>query len=88
MAEPSLSNTTDEGRTINLKILSPALELSGGLYFPDLPVSTNVADLKTRIQEATPSHPPVQRLRVINHGQLCRDTETLEQVFARSTVSL
>jgi len=68
-------------------VLSPAPELAGGLVFPDLPTSTTVSELKIKIKDKIPSHPPVERLRVICQGQRARDTETIAEVFSRSPVS-
>src|SRR6201996_4645732 len=89
MAETSPNTeSSNSTRKINLRILSPSPELSAGLDLPDTLLSSTVAQLKSRIQDAIPSHPPVERLRLICHGRVSRDAETIEEVLARAPVRL
>ena len=71
-------------RRIDLKILSPSAEAHGGLRFPETPLSTTIAELKSKIRDELPTHPPLERLRLIYLGRASRDTETLVEVLGRN----
>jgi hypothetical protein len=73
-------------RSIDLKILSPSAEASGGLRFPNTPLSTTIAQLKSKIRDELPTHPPLERLRLIYLGRASRDSESLVEVLGRNVV--
>jgi hypothetical protein len=74
MAEP--------GGTINLKILSPSTEIEGGIFLPDLPVSTTIKGLRQKIHDAAPSKPATNRMRLIYRGRVvANDDDKLADVF-------
>jgi hypothetical protein len=77
----------DEAQTVNLKILSPSTEVEGGLNLADLPASTTVRELRSRIQEAAPSKPAPERMRLIYRGRVvANDADTLSTVFGVDNV--
>jgi hypothetical protein len=68
----------EEAPVINLKILSPSTEVDGGVSFPDLPTTITVRELRSRIQDAVPSRPAPERMRLIYRGRVvANDTDTL-----------
>jgi hypothetical protein len=67
---------------VNLRILSPSPELDGGINLAQLPTSTTVADLRRRIQDAVPSRPAPDHMRLIYRGKVVADdASTLVDVF-------
>ena len=73
---------------VDLRILSPSFELDRELYFPCLPISTTIAQLKDRIQKSIPSSPKAYRQRLIFRGRVVmKDDATLLDVFGKDTVS-
>jgi hypothetical protein len=79
MAEP--------GDTINLKILSPSTEIEGGIFLPDLPVSTTIKELRQKIHDAAPSKPATNRMRLIYRGRVvANDDDKLVDVFGMEEV--
>lgn len=78
----------DETLAVNLKVLSPSAELEGGLSLPDLPASTTVKELRSRIQDAVASRPALERMRLIYRGRVvANNADTLESVFGTENVS-
>ncbi|KAI1556339.1 repeatmulti-domain protein [Pyrenophora tritici-repentis] len=76
-------------QTINLKILSPSTEVEGGVNLADVPASTTVKELRSRIQNAVPSKPATDRMRLIYRGRVvANDAETLGNVFGTDNVCL
>jgi hypothetical protein len=77
----------EEVLVVNLRVLSPSAELEGGISFPDLPTATTIQQLRTRIQDAAPSKPTTDRMRLIYRGRvLVNDTDTLATVFGAESV--
>ena len=77
----------DETPTLNLRILSPSTEVEGGVSFPDLPASTTIKELRSRIQDAVPSKPAPERMRLIYRGRVvANDADTLGNVFGADNV--
>jgi hypothetical protein len=77
----------EEKPTINLKILSPSTELEGGVNLAHLPASTTVKELRSRIQDAVPSRPAPDRMRLIYRGRVvANEADTLENVFGTDNV--
>lgn len=75
------------GQTILLHVLSPSIEIPHKLIFSDVPTSTTVAELKTRICNAVPSRPASERQRLIYRGKaLVKDGATLSEIFSQETV--
>lgn len=73
--------------TINLKILSPSAEVEGGVTFPDLPAATSVKELRSRIQDAVPSRPAPDRMRLIYRGRVvANEKDTLAAIFGADNV--
>ena len=80
MAEP--------GNVINLKILSPSTEVEGGVILPDLPASTTIKELRQKIQDAAPSKPATDRMRLIYRGRVvANDNDKLVDIFGVESVS-
>lgn len=76
-------------QTILLHVLSPSTEIPHKLIFSDVPTSTTVAELKTRICNAVPSRPASGRQRLIYRGKaLVKDGATLAEIFSQETVRL
>lgn len=74
-------------QTILLHVLSPSIEIPHKLIFSDVPTSTTVAELKTRICNAVPSRPASERQRLIYRGKaLVKDGATLAEIFSQETV--
>ena len=72
---------------VNLRILSPSTELQGGLSFPDLPATTTIQELRTRIQDTAPSKPAPDRMRLIYRGRvIANEADTLATVFGAENV--
>lgn len=77
----------EEAQTINLKILSPSTEVEGGVNLADVPASTTVKELRSRIQDAAPSKPAPERMRLIYRGRVvANDADTLSTVFGVDNV--
>lgn len=73
--------------TILLHVLSPSIEVPHKLTFPDVPTSTTVAELKTKICDAVPTRPSPDRQRLIYSGKaLVQGTATLKDIFSQEKV--
>jgi hypothetical protein len=78
---------TEQKPTINLKVLSPSTEVEGGVTFADLPTTTTIKELRSRIQDAVPSRPATERMRLIYRGRVvANDADTLGDVFGADNV--
>ena len=74
-------------QTILLHVLSPSTEVPNKLIFSDVPTSTTVAELKTRICNTVPSRPALERQRLIYRGKaLVKEGATLAEIFSQETV--
>lgn len=74
--------------TLNLRILSPSPEVEGGVTLRDLPQATTVRELRQRIQDAAPSRPATDRMRLIYRGRVvANDSDTLDHIFGTDAVS-
>lgn len=77
----------EENSTINLKILSPSSEVEGGITFTDLPTTTTIKELRSRIRDAVSSKPVPERMRLIYRGRVvANDADTLGNVFGAENV--
>lgn len=77
----------EEALVLNLKVLSPSSEFEGGIHLRELPASTTVRALRLRIQDAVPSKPAPERMRLIYRGKVvANDAATLEAVFGAENV--
>ncbi|RMZ73081.1 ubiquitin family [Pyrenophora seminiperda CCB06] len=77
----------DEEQTINLKILSPSSEVEGSVNLANVPASTTVKELRSRIQDAVPSKPATDRMRLIYRGRVvANDADTLGNVFGSENI--
>ncbi|KAK6002854.1 hypothetical protein QM012_001604 [Aureobasidium pullulans] len=75
-------------RTLSLRILSPAVELSQGLDMNDVPIDTTIAALKSRLTDLLPSNPTPDRMRLIHFGRLlANDDETLAHLFGEAAIT-
>lgn len=75
-------------RTLSLRILSPAVELSHGLDMADVPVDTTIGSLKSRLTDLLPSNPTPDRMRLIHFGRLlANDNDTLAHVFGEAAIT-
>lgn len=78
----------EEHAALNLRILSPSSEVEGGITFSSLSTATTVAQLRERIQDAIPSRPAPERMRLIYRGRVvANDGDTLEHVFGAANVT-
>lgn len=74
-------------KAILLHVLSPSIEIPNKLTFSDVPTTTTVAELKTKICNAVPSRPATERQRLIYRGKaLVKDGATLAEIFSQETV--
>ncbi|CAI6336735.1 unnamed protein product [Periconia digitata] len=82
------SSTTKVG-TLNLRILSPSAEVEGGgITFTALPSATTIAELKSKIQDAVPSKPTVDRMRLIYRGRVVANPyDALLTIFGADTIA-
>ena len=75
-------------RTLSLRILSPAVELSHGLDMADVPVDTTIGSLKSKLTDLLPSNPTPDRMRLIHFGRLlANDNDTLAQIFGEAAIT-
>jgi hypothetical protein len=82
-----VNNMAEEKSSINLKVLSPSTEVEGGVSFTDLPTTTTIKELRSRIQDAVPSKPATERMRLIYRGRVvANDADTLGNVFGAENV--
>lgn len=82
-----MDGMTDAEQTINLKVLSPSVELEGGITLAGLPASITVKELRSRIHDAVPSKPAPERMRLIYRGRVvANDADTLTTVFGADNV--
>jgi len=73
---------------IALHVLSPSLPPPSRFTLNDLPRSTTVADLKTRISQSIPSQPSSVNQRLIYRGKpLMNQNETLQTILEPPGVS-
>lgn len=84
----STSGETMEEQTLDLKVLSPSSELPpAGLQLDNLPISTTIGELRSRLTDAITSRPPPERQRLIYLGRvLQRDGDTLATLFGQVAV--
>jgi hypothetical protein len=79
----------EEAPVINLKILSPSSEVEGGVNFADLPATITIKELRSRIQDAVPTRPAPERMRLIYRGRVvANDADTLGHVFGADNVCM
>ncbi|KAH7081010.1 hypothetical protein FB567DRAFT_532275 [Paraphoma chrysanthemicola] len=77
----------EEQTTIHLKVLSPSTEVEGGVTFADIPATTTIKELRSRIQDAVPSKPAPERMRLIYRGRVvANDADTLGHVFGADNI--
>ncbi|KAJ4288520.1 hypothetical protein N0V90_011757 [Kalmusia sp. IMI 367209] len=77
----------EEAASVNLRILSPSAEVEGGVHLAGLPATTTVGELRQRIQDAVPSRPATDRMRLIYRGRVvANDDDTLEIVFGTDNI--
>ncbi|KAH7406830.1 hypothetical protein DE146DRAFT_648559 [Phaeosphaeria sp. MPI-PUGE-AT-0046c] len=73
--------------TINLRVLSPSAEVEGGVALPDIPTATSVKELRSRIQDAVPSRPAPERMRLIYRGRVvANENDTLSTIFGADNI--
>ena len=75
--------------TFTLQVLSQSVGVNGPLTLPDLPVTTTVAELKSKIRDKLlPASADEARQRLIYRGRLLiRSDETMRELFGNETVS-
>lgn len=81
------SKVPSNPQTILLHVLSPSIEVPNKLTFPHVPISTTVAELKTKICDAVPTRPSPDRQRLIYGGKaLVQEAATLKDIFTQEKV--
>ncbi|KAL9615148.1 MAG: hypothetical protein Q9167_000354 [Letrouitia subvulpina] len=87
--EASSSNPPEPStQKILLHVLSPSTEVPNKLTFPDVPTSTTVRELKSKIQDAVPSKPDPARQRLIYRGKpLTKEHLSLKDVFTQEVIN-
>ncbi|MCJ1427815.1 hypothetical protein MMC29_005721 [Sticta canariensis] len=82
-AQASSKSPISKPRTILLHVLSPSVEVPNKLTFADVPISTTVGELKTKICDAVPTRPSPDRQRLIYGGKaLVQETALLKDIFS------
>ncbi|KAF2843651.1 hypothetical protein M501DRAFT_994651 [Patellaria atrata CBS 101060] len=82
MSSSDDESVDSEQPLINLKVLSPSTEVSGDLIFPSISPKMTVGELKVKIRDAVPTHPSIDRQRLIYRGRVMADNDaTMEGVF-------
>jgi hypothetical protein len=79
MAESSNPQPRTE---VNLKIVTQFTEAETLLF--TISLDSKVLELKHRLTERLPSHPPPERLRLIFLGHLCRNEATVKDMLGRN----
>lgn len=83
-----MADAAASGRTVNLRILSPAVELLDGMDMRDVAAETTIGALKLKLMDAIPSHPTPDRMRLIHYGRLLSDeNETLAHLFGETALT-
>ena len=76
-----------EPLVIDLKVLSPSTEVAGDINLPQIPASTTVKELRLKLQDAIPSRPVTDRMRLIYRGKVvANEMDTLSDVFGADNV--
>lgn len=70
---------TGEEQKIHLRVLSPGAGVPETIEIRDVPLSTTVEQLKSRITLVAPSHPPLNSQRLIFAGRLLADNNAILQ---------
>lgn len=86
-AQASSQAPTSNPQTILLHVLSPSVEVPNKLTFSNVPISTTVGELKTKICNAVSTRPSPDRQRLIYGGKaLVQETATLKDIFSQEKV--
>jgi hypothetical protein len=86
-------DATSEGsgstpQSILLHVISPSLEVPDKLTYPNIAISTTVAELKRKIQDSIETKPLPTRQRLIYRGKaLVQEDATLKDIFGPEAVS-
>jgi hypothetical protein len=76
------------GRTLSLRILSPAVEVGHGLDMANVSIDTTIGSLKSQLMDLLPSNPTPDRMRLIHFGRLlANDNDTLAQLFGEAAIT-
>lgn len=91
LSEDNSQSSEDSGTApanIALHVLSPSLPPPSRFILKDLPRSSTIAELKTRISQSIPSQPSPQHQRLIYRGKpLVNHNETLQGILEPPGVS-
>ncbi|POS88059.1 hypothetical protein EPUL_000480, partial [Erysiphe pulchra] len=83
----SKSKEEIQNSSFSLQIVSPSAGVPKSLDFHDLPVTTQVKDLKKLIRDTLCCRPPDDLQRLIHHGRmLTRETETMSEIFGEEAL--
>ncbi|KAI9849817.1 MAG: hypothetical protein M1837_000031 [Sclerophora amabilis] len=81
------NSSKSNGPTIFIHILSPSTDVPQKLSFPAVPATTTVGELKTKIRDAVPTRPSLERQRLIHRGKvLSRESDNMVDVFGQTAV--
>lgn len=81
--------TDSHGQPIVLHILSPSFDSQRRLTFNNLPLSTTILEVKSKIMEELPSRPLPENQRLIYRGRCLSDnSQNLGRIFEPSDVRL
>lgn len=87
MSEPQ--ETPVNPAAFTLVIVSPSVGVAGPLTFSQLPASTTVKEVKTKIRDSIPLQPSDDSQRLIHRGRMLgRDDETMLEIFGQEAVRI
>ncbi|KAI9791391.1 MAG: hypothetical protein M1816_003958 [Peltula sp. TS41687] len=73
--------------TISIRLHSPSSEVPNPFTLTFIPVATTVRELKSRIRDALPSKPELDRQRLIHRGRMLgNENETMVHVFGQAAL--
>ena len=75
---------SNDKKVVHVKVVSPSLP---PLTVSSIPVSTTIQELKVKISQTAPAHPPVGHQRLIYRGHpLLRGEQTIKELFTQQAV--
>ena len=82
-------STNSSSPSLLVHVVSPSNEVPDRLTFQDVPVTSTIADIKRRIQDAVSTKPEPERQRLIYRGRaLVQQDQTLATLFGNDVVRM